>query len=94
MASTAEKQQPLWFSRELFAAYWTALNSRVRQDENCDKVYSDIMPHPLIALQNQNHKQILDYKCVLVVQALPASTQSDRVSRKIDHGRPKCIDTA
>ena len=70
MASAHDKPQPLWFTRELFTDYWTALISRVRQDETCDQVYSGTLPHPLIRLQKQNQKQILEYKCTLVPEAV------------------------
>ena len=70
MASSADKQQALWFSRELFTDYWTALISRVRQDENCDNVYSGSMPHPLIMLQKTNQKQILELGCTLIAEAV------------------------
>ena len=70
MASASEKHQTLWFTRELFTDYWTALISRVRQNETCDQVYSGTMPHPLIRLQKENQKQILEYKCTLVADAV------------------------
>ena len=60
------KLPPLQFSRELFADYWTAVISRVRQDDECDKIYSGVMKHPLIALQQKNQQQILAYHCTLV----------------------------
>ena len=70
MATTSDKHQPLWFSRELFTDYWTALISRVRQDETCDRVFSGKMPHPLIKLQKLNQQQILGYECTLVAEAV------------------------
>ena len=68
--SSAAKAPPLWFSRELFADYWTALESRVRQDDDCDRVYSGVMPHPLIKLQHLNRDQILAYNCELISDAV------------------------
>ena len=65
-STTLNKLPPLQFSRELFADYWTAVVSRVRQDDECDQVYSGIFPHPLISLQQSNQQQILSYNCVLV----------------------------
>ena len=71
MASASPaKLPPLWFSRELFADYWTALISRVRQDDECDKVYSGVLPHPLSALQLSNQAQILGYNLSLVSDEL------------------------
>ena len=65
--SSSAKTPPLWFSRELFSDYWTALESRVRQDDDCDRVYSGIMPHPLIKkLYRLNRDQIIAYNCELV----------------------------
>ena len=67
MASTAsDKTPPLWYSNEQFADYWTALTSRVRQHEECDQLFTGTMKHPLIDLQSQNQKQILDYRLTLV----------------------------
>ena len=60
------KAPPLWFSREMFADYWTALESRVRQDDDCDRVYTGTMRHPLIELQHKNRDQIRSYNCELV----------------------------
>ena len=64
------KAPPLWFSREMFADYWTALESRVRQDDDCDRVYTGTMQHPLIDLQQRNREQIRSYNCELVSDAL------------------------
>ena len=49
------KSPPLWFLRELFVDYWTALESRVRRDDDCDRVYTGVMPHPLLDLQWADH---------------------------------------
>ena len=68
--SSSSKTPPLWFSRELFADYWTALESRVRQDDDCDRVYSGVMPHPLIKLQHLNRDQILSYNCEIISDAV------------------------
>ena len=60
MAPSASKLPPLWYSSEQFADYWTALTSRVRQDDELDKLFTGIMAHPLVALQNSNRSQIED----------------------------------
>ena len=58
-------------SRELFADYWTALESRVRRDDDCDRVYSGVMPHPLIDLQYHKTDQITTfYNQELVTDAM------------------------
>ena len=64
------KTPPLWFSREMFADYWTALESRVRQDDDCDQVYTGTMRHPLIDLQRHNRDQIRQYNCELITDAV------------------------
>ena len=67
MASSAsDKTPPLWYSGEQFADYWTALTARVRQDDECDQLFTGTMLHPLIELQKQNQQQILDYNLTLV----------------------------
>ena len=67
MASTApDKTPPLWFSNEQFADYWTTLTFRVRQHEECDQLFTGAMKHPLIDLQRETQKQILDYRLTLV----------------------------
>ena len=68
--STPDKLPALYFSREMFSDYWTALISRVRQDDTCDQVYIGILPHPLVQLQKDNQAQILDYECQLVAEAV------------------------
>ena len=70
MASTASdnKLPPLWFSSEQFADYWTALISRVRQNDDCDSLFTGKMLHPLIALQKENQQQILTYSLTLVAE--------------------------
>ena len=60
MASSVSKLPPLWYSSEQFADYWTALTSRVRQDDDLDKLFTGIMAHPLITLQKSNQSQITD----------------------------------
>ena len=65
-----EKPTPLSYSREQFADYWTALISRVRQDDDCDQIYSGSMPHPLVMLQKKNLQQIQGYDVTLVAEAL------------------------
>lgn len=35
--SSSAKLPPLWFFRALFADYWTTLESRVHQDDDCDR---------------------------------------------------------
>ena len=75
------KLPPLQFSRELFADCWTAVVSRFRQDDECDKVYSGLMRHPLIALQQQNQQQILNYHCNLVPEEVLTTQQPDSASR-------------
>ena len=69
MASQA-KLPPLYFSREQFADYWTSLLSRIRQDDDCEKVYTGLMPHPVIALQTINQQQILNYNVNLVSEEI------------------------
>ena len=54
----------------MFADYWTALESRVRQDDDCDRVYTGLMQHPLIDLQQRNRDQIRAYNCELVTDAM------------------------
>ena len=66
---TQEKPAPLSYSREQFADFWTALISRVRQDEDCDQIYSGSMPHPLVDLQKKNRQQISEYAVTLVAEA-------------------------
>ena len=70
MASNEAKLPPLYFSREQFAYYWTSLISRIRQDDHCDKVYTGLMPHPLISLQQKSQQQIIDYQLTLLPEAL------------------------
>ena len=70
--TTPEKVSPLSFSRQQFADYWTALISRVRQDDDCDQVFSGSMPHPMVLFQKQNHQQILDYGLTLIAEAVLA----------------------
>ena len=65
-SSSSEKLPPLWYSREQFADFWTALTSRVRQQDNCDQLFTGAMEHPLIALQRDNQQQILGYNLTLV----------------------------
>lgn len=65
-----EKPTPLSYSREQFADYWTALISRLRQDDDCDQIYSGSMPHPLVMLQKKNQQQIRGYDVTLVAEAL------------------------
>ena len=64
------KLPPLYFSREQFADYWTSLLSRIRQDDECEQVYTGIVQHPIIALQQQNQQQITDYHITLVAEAV------------------------
>ena len=68
--STHEKLPPLYFSREQFADYWTSLLSRICQDDDCEKVYTGLMPHPIIALQARNQQQILRYNLELIAEAV------------------------
>ena len=71
-SSSTEKLPPLCFSREQFADYWTTLISRVRQDDECDKVFTGVTQHPLIELQQKNQQQILAYNLTLVSEAVLA----------------------
>ena len=91
---SAEKQQPLWFSRELFADYRTSLILRVSQNEQCDKVYSGTMPHPLINLQKLNQTQILEYKCTLVAEGLLQHNPIESAETFVNGIKANCSNTA
>lgn len=66
------KLPPLYFSREQFADYWTSLLSRIRQDDDCEKIYTGLMPHPIVALQTRNQQQIINYNLELIAEAVLA----------------------
>ena len=68
--SSHAKLPPLWFSREQFADYWTSLLSRIRQDDDCEKIYTGLMSHPIVTLQKSNQQQILNYGIQLIPEAL------------------------
>ena len=56
----------LYFVREQFANYWTDLIVRVRQNDDCDRVYTGILPNPVILLQRLCSAQITGYRVPLV----------------------------
>ena len=53
-----DNRRKLFYNREQFADYWTALLARVRQTDEMDSVYSGITPHPLIALVDEQANEI------------------------------------
>ena len=53
-----DNRRKLFYNREQFADYWTALLARVRQTDEMDAVYSGFTPHPLIALVDEQADEI------------------------------------
>ena len=53
-----DNRRKLFYNREQFTDYWTALLARVRQTDEMDSVYSGITPHPLIALVDEQANEI------------------------------------
>ena len=56
--SNYDNRRKLFYNREQFADYWTALIAQVRQTDEMDGVYSGITPHPLIKLVHENADDI------------------------------------
>ena len=65
LSITGKTTYPLVLT-EFFTDYWIVLISRVRQDDECDKVYSVVIPHPLSALQLSSQTHILGCNLTLV----------------------------
>ena len=59
----------LFYSHAQFADYWTALVSRIRSTDSCDKIYMGRFPHPLIKLQEQNLNTIQAFNVALIPPA-------------------------
>ena len=61
MASDSQdygNRRKLFYNREQFADYWTALIARVRQTDDMDGIYAGTIPHPLIGLVQSQAQQI------------------------------------
>ena len=55
------KHNRLQFSREHYADYSTSLIVTIREDDECDDVYTGHMSNPVIKLQADNVTQISNY---------------------------------
>ena len=52
------RRRRLTFSRENFDDYWTALIAKVRVSDDCDRVFSGELPHPILAFQLRNENSL------------------------------------
>ena len=86
MASADDSQDPsklprLYFVRDQFADYWTKLVARVRQNDDCDRVYTGALPNPVIQLQKLCSATIAGYHVPLVTDFDLQNNPLDAVDR-------------
>ena len=65
-ATDPTRSSRLNYSREFFADYLTALESRIRQSVDADDIFTCATPYPLVELQVLNRAQILDLQIRLI----------------------------